>query len=268
MSEEIVNFSALERELQGALEADRKYQRENDAKFRALHQKVGSYEEFRDIVQASHLRPLDKKDKAGGPRKQPWNSLASSFSSSSSSSFSSSSTDTPRQQHECSLPLPQPLPRTTSELSRCWRQLAGACRGRYRLLLALGGPALRDIFRAEVGFGLLGEFLVVLCEGLQPGDEGRVTEVLEGLTQTPRFSLNLALLSPSERGRCETLLPLLATAAQRGRGERGRSGDVGGDGGEEKGREGEEGDIDDAEEQGGNAQYHCDTAAIHRKNPD
>ncbi|XP_067088859.1 coiled-coil domain-containing protein 103 [Osmerus mordax] len=234
MSEEIVNFSALERELQGALEADRKYQRENDAKFRALHQKVGSYEEFRDIVQASHLRPLDKKDKAGGPRKQPWNSLASSFSSSSSStSFSSSSTDTPRQQHdlptmssECA--LPQTLPRTTSELSRCWRQLAGACRGRYRLLLALGGPALRDIFRAEVGFGLLGEFLVVLCEGLQPGDEGRVTEVLEGLTQTPRFSLNLALLSPSERGRCETLLPLLVTAAQRGRGEHGRSGALGG----------------------------------------
>ena len=112
----------------------------------------------RDIVQASHLRPLDKKDKAGGPRKQPWNSLASSTSCSSSYS----STDTHSQQHdlptmlssECA--LPQTLPRTTSELSRCWRQLAGASRGRYRLLLAVGGPALRDIFRAEVGFGLLG----------------------------------------------------------------------------------------------------------------
>ena len=93
---------------------------------------------------------------------------------------------------------------------------------------------------------------VVLQPGLQPGDEGRVTEVLEGLTQTPRFSLNLALLSPSERGACERLLPLLATSAQRRRGQRGRSGDVGGDGGgEEKGKKGEEGNIDDAEEQRG-----------------
>lgn len=39
---DIINFSALEKELHAALEADRKYQRENYAKFRALHQNVGS----------------------------------------------------------------------------------------------------------------------------------------------------------------------------------------------------------------------------------
>lgn len=44
---EVINFSALEKELQAALEADKKYRRENDAKFRAIHQNVGSYEEFR-----------------------------------------------------------------------------------------------------------------------------------------------------------------------------------------------------------------------------
>lgn len=30
-----------------AVEQDQRYHRENDAKFRAVHQKVGSYEEFR-----------------------------------------------------------------------------------------------------------------------------------------------------------------------------------------------------------------------------
>ncbi|KAJ8254573.1 hypothetical protein COCON_G00211850 [Conger conger] len=69
---EVINFSALEKELQAALEADRKYRRENDAKFRAIHQNVGSYEEFRDIVLASHLKPLEKTDKTG-QRRQPWN---------------------------------------------------------------------------------------------------------------------------------------------------------------------------------------------------
>lgn len=46
----MINFSSLEKELQAALEADRKYQRENDAKFRALNQNVASYEEFRCVA--------------------------------------------------------------------------------------------------------------------------------------------------------------------------------------------------------------------------
>lgn len=42
-----ISVSSLEREMVSALEADRRYQRENDAKFRAIHQRVGTYEEFR-----------------------------------------------------------------------------------------------------------------------------------------------------------------------------------------------------------------------------
>lgn len=44
---ELIDFSALEKELNRAVEADKKYQRENDAKFRAIHQQVATYEEFR-----------------------------------------------------------------------------------------------------------------------------------------------------------------------------------------------------------------------------
>ena len=65
MNDDKIDFSKLEKELAAAVEADAKYQRENDAKFRAVEQRVGSYEEFRDIVAASHLKPLDKKDLTG-----------------------------------------------------------------------------------------------------------------------------------------------------------------------------------------------------------
>lgn len=44
---DIIDFPALERELQGALEAEERYTRENEAKLRAVHQKVASYSEFR-----------------------------------------------------------------------------------------------------------------------------------------------------------------------------------------------------------------------------
>ena len=94
-----VNLRGLEKELAIALEADRRYARENDAKFRAIHQKVGSYEEFRyfniiqfprappifwcrDIVKASHLQPLDRADIIGGSRHQPWNPIISDGSQS------------------------------------------------------------------------------------------------------------------------------------------------------------------------------------------
>lgn len=41
------DFIRLEKELKLAVQADEKYTRENDAKMRAVQQKVGSYEEFR-----------------------------------------------------------------------------------------------------------------------------------------------------------------------------------------------------------------------------
>ena len=40
----------LEREMRNAFEADKKYSRENDAKFRAIHQRVATYEEFRSVA--------------------------------------------------------------------------------------------------------------------------------------------------------------------------------------------------------------------------
>ena len=54
---EKVDIDKLERELVSALEADRRYTRENDAKFRAINQRVQSYEEFR-YLDALNYRSL------------------------------------------------------------------------------------------------------------------------------------------------------------------------------------------------------------------
>ncbi|XP_061410655.1 coiled-coil domain-containing protein 103 isoform X2 [Lethenteron reissneri] len=79
MDDEKLDWASLERELQAAVAADAKYQRENEAKLRAITQRVGSYEEFRDIVLASHLRPLETCDKVrlgGDVHAQRWNAFA------------------------------------------------------------------------------------------------------------------------------------------------------------------------------------------------
>ncbi|XP_054615032.1 coiled-coil domain-containing protein 103 [Dunckerocampus dactyliophorus] len=70
---DVIDFSALEKELRTSVESERKYKRENDAKLRAVSQGVSSYQQFRDIVLSCHLRPLQRHDK--NPSKQPWNPL-------------------------------------------------------------------------------------------------------------------------------------------------------------------------------------------------
>ena len=53
-----VNVEKLKKELWAARKAEETYQRENDAKFRAIRQKVASYEEFRWVFRV----PIDIPD--------------------------------------------------------------------------------------------------------------------------------------------------------------------------------------------------------------
>ena len=47
MSADQVDLQSIHREFVQAFNAEKKYERENDAKFRAINQRVASYEEFR-----------------------------------------------------------------------------------------------------------------------------------------------------------------------------------------------------------------------------
>lgn len=78
--------------------------------------------------------------------------------------------------------------------------------------MSLGGKALQEIFSTEVGFGLLGEFLLILSQCLKSGDEEKVIGVLDGLSRTGRFGLNKSLLSQAEQKACEELFHKLQVA--------------------------------------------------------
>lgn len=147
-----IDVDKVEKELVSALEADRKYSRENDAKFRAVHQKVASYEEFRcvplivgvsinflpyrDIVKASHLTSLDRDDIMGRKgKKQPWNPAAVSFSNpshldegeSNSNNHGNTITDSACTQFN-----------HVQEFVREWRRLKGSPQDRYWSVGLLG----------------------------------------------------------------------------------------------------------------------------------
>ncbi|XP_009706978.1 PREDICTED: coiled-coil domain-containing protein 103-like, partial [Cariama cristata] len=70
---------------------------------------------------------------------------------------------------------------------------------KYQFLLELGGEALGRIFQADLGFGLLGEFLTVLAENVCHEDRDAILQILQSLSGTKRFGLNVDLLSESEK---------------------------------------------------------------------
>ncbi|NXS62485.1 CC103 protein, partial [Brachypteracias leptosomus] len=176
----------LERELQAAVAADERRARENEAKLRALHQRVPSYEEFRDIVLASHLKPLEKKDRMGQRRNMLWNPCAAH-----TRALPASDLEIPQELDE--------LPGSSAEFYRDWRRCLKSRKEKYQFLLKVGGEALGRIFQADLGFGLLGEFLVVLAENVCAADRAAVLQLLQSLAGTGRFGLNVALLSEPEK---------------------------------------------------------------------
>uniref|UniRef100_A0A3Q1M4P2 Coiled-coil domain containing 103 n=2 Tax=Bos TaxID=9903 RepID=A0A3Q1M4P2_BOVIN len=206
---DVINFKALEKELQAALIADEKYKRENAAKLRAVEQKVASYEEFRGIVLASHLKPLEQKDKMGGKRPVPWNCHTSQ--------------GRPFQDESNELSLEKTLfqPETSAEFYRDWRRHLRSGPERYEALLQLGGPKLGRLFQMDVGFGLLGEMLVALADHVRPADCRAVLGILHSLASTGRFTLNLSLMSRAERESCRALfqkLQAMGTPSSEGQG--------------------------------------------------
>ncbi|XP_013407380.1 coiled-coil domain-containing protein 103 [Lingula anatina] len=196
--EDKIDFDKLEQELSAAVTADERYWRENDAKFRAVNQKVATYDEFRDIVLAAHLKPLEKTDKIQQDRfKQPWNTIADSASLSSSNT---SDTDTLQK-------MEIKIPNNGHEFAQSWRRHCKTSQDKLNYLRHIGSKNLQAIFKAEISFGLLGEIIDALLNDLS--DNIFVVEVLESLTLAGRFGLSLTFLSSSEKENCEKLFSKL-----------------------------------------------------------
>ncbi|CAB3993305.1 coiled-coil domain-containing 103-like [Paramuricea clavata] len=183
-----IDFGKLEKQLLVAVDEDARYRRENDAKFRAVAQNVASYEEFKDIVAASHLKPLDKKDTEGlHNRKQPWNPYAGK---------SSEKTASPKDNI---LSGDLNVPRNSHEFQKYWRKCQKDKVKKYQYLITIGGPTLAEIFQAEISMALLGEIVDIFNENWKADDFSKIYDILHGLATVKRFSLSLQFLSGREK---------------------------------------------------------------------
>ena len=182
-----INFGKLEQQIDTAVSSDNLYWVQNEAKIRAVTNKVASYEEFVDIVKASHLKPLEKGDRISDIKvfNQPWNINAGS---------SSRSADEPSNADISSTKIMD-----ISHFNRRWKYQCKTSQDKYYFLLSIKCEDIGRIFKAEIGLGLLGDMILVIQENYKLEDAQDIANLLLCLSQCGRFDLSLQFLSHKEK---------------------------------------------------------------------
>jgi len=196
----LASLDQMESELSNMLAQDCKYWRENNAKFRAVAQNA-TYEQFEDIVKASHLKPLDKSDKSPNAKTKTsiWNSITSATSR--KSSCEAKPANSPEGMQALSVATitnGTQIPRNIDEFHQKWRSIE-IC-DRIGFVQDVGQVAIAKIFSTEIPPELLADFLYTfLTFGPSLTDLVVVVQTLESLSQAKRFSLSVQFLSAVER---------------------------------------------------------------------
>ncbi|XP_076457231.1 dynein axonemal assembly factor 19-like [Babylonia areolata] len=202
-----LDFNKLQKELDAAVELDARYWRENDAKIRAVStQRVASYDEFKDLVAASHLKPLNKGDHIDTIKdisKQPWNPAASRSKQGNATSQTT--------QHAPQTDMK--IPKNGQEMARDWQRHVKSPEQRYAYLLHCGATHLAAMFKTEVN--LLGDILAALTH-FSREDVKSALNILDSMKSSSRFSLSLQFLSKKEKEACAELFEKLSQLTEDG----------------------------------------------------
>ncbi|XP_071447135.1 dynein axonemal assembly factor 19 [Hetaerina americana] len=200
-----IDLSKLEAQLRLAIEEDEKYKREDAAKFRAIEQSK-TYEEFRNIVKASHLKPLDKHESLCPRDMKPasWNIRAGKNLRAPSfervtSAISTCASDTGQKLDEI---LGKEL--GYEKFHELWLLCSEDLEGRLKLLEK--AFLVDKIFKGhDLSVDLISEIMGTLNESLNQDLKNSneaydfVIKVMMSVCSTPRFSLHMLLLSETER---------------------------------------------------------------------
>ncbi|XP_014234074.1 coiled-coil domain-containing protein 103 [Trichogramma pretiosum] len=225
---EPIDFRALEAELDVALKADELYKLQNDAKIRAIEQRVPTYDDFRHMVQAAHLRPLDKNDtkkRAQGS----WNQCAVAVDSDEKAGGDVEARMAemrPKEGEEEIDPLdPKIEPKTSQEFVKYWHRLREP-RKKLAYLVRFQDRLKDKFFGGEVPTEFLEELFDCTLDMIgekndddkeQPERVRQLLGLLELLGQCRRFVLNLSMIenkAPIDRT-FERLYELVDTADKR-----------------------------------------------------
>ncbi|CAG5099778.1 Oidioi.mRNA.OKI2018_I69.XSR.g16681.t1.cds [Oikopleura dioica] len=182
-------------EILGAIEEliakEDRYQLENSAKFRAVDQRVATYDEFKGIVDGSHLRALDRKEQVDSilaPNKHCWNPVAAALDR-----------EIETIQKAIELDFEVEAISTYSQFKTSWRRAQANQATRQAILLKLNDAV---IFKDSC------EPLDEICDCLASINqkEERVKAILASLQKSREFSLACAFLDAKSKATLDNLI--------------------------------------------------------------
>jgi hypothetical protein len=204
-----IDVEKIQNQVNREIWAEQKYSRENQAKLRAIEQRVPTYDDFRQIVLASHLKPLDKGESLTNNATRSnivWNSAAGGASTLPEPVDLNLNASQEQQAKE---ELIRIKPRTNLEFVKIWKRLDDSSELKWEFVKNLGEPYLYQLFSVEINGEILGEFLRLFqtrLNSLSQIDLEFVFSLLKCFTKCKRFELNKMFLKPVESDACRSIL--------------------------------------------------------------
>ncbi|VDM16067.1 unnamed protein product [Hydatigera taeniaeformis] len=189
-----LNIDALEVDLKRSVREEQRHWHENDAKLRAVQQKVATYEEFRSMVEGCELRPLKFKEMEEVTKCYAgWSPLPIS---------SASSAVTVPQIHSQSPPSDFQITRFNKidDFIRCWGDLESHRYDRMlaSLLMEQSKELLQEVFVSSAGLPILPQVLRCLLTASSEEPQ-RVISTLQAIGSSRNFELIATFLSDEEK---------------------------------------------------------------------
>ena len=215
-----INIDKIQNEVKNAVNAEQRYWTENDAKMRAIAQHVPTYEDFRQIVLASHLKPLDKgeslKDNITKGNKV-WNSVAETSKTGGPGTNMLTDEELARLDKQN---LIKSKPKNNLEFLKIWRTLEEMRDddAKWAFIKGLDENSMHQL--CQLNGELLGKFLILFRDKIKQieeqnagGDDAQIqvfsniiAAMLQQFTKCNRFELNRMFLKKDEIDACKNVL--------------------------------------------------------------
>lgn len=204
----VINIEKLQNHVKNEILLEEKYWRENSAKLRAVEQRVATYEDFRKMVLASHLKPLEKGESlnsnAASRTNRVWNCVALNAPSESIGSLSNTIDSNSKKPY-----LIETVPKTNLEFRTLWKKLDSNDL-KWLFLNNLGTQQLKELFHVEINGDLLGEFFTLFELKLDDTKNyDFIVELLRLFSKCNRFDLNMMFLKNNQLESCKKIFSKL-----------------------------------------------------------
>ncbi|XP_033192712.1 dynein axonemal assembly factor 19 [Bombus vancouverensis nearcticus] len=205
-----INYKNVELELLQALSADKLYKLQNDAKLRAIEQNVPTYEDFRQLVNAAHLKPL-KCDDVKSKIKRCWNPIVHIDNSNVVMPFEKQ--EMQQQQSEDRLKLwsksdnisANEIPTTYVKFIQVWKTIKGH-KEKFHYLKMSRYTLREKIFCTEISPSLFVEIIDICFRNISIADNIEfIVDILCTLSKCNRFHLTVSFMGQNEKEMCTQL---------------------------------------------------------------